>query len=349
MLWWSVGGSSGATCANSAAREGAKTVLLELNPGLGGTGTLGGVCAYWYGRYWAGFALRNSLLVDEVHKSINWPTSANTLNGKWNIEAKMYALLKDAQQSGAEVFFGSTTIAAVLGGNQVRGVVAATPYGPIAVLAKVTVDTTGDGDVPAFAGARFTYGAARDHYPMWYNLAEYSSPTVSEWHFAHTVDVTNIDDYTKAFLLSRRGGPKCFDHGNYIATRESRHILGDTVLSLTDLLRHREFPDVINLGAGQMDCHRRIASDWLRMGLLCPILPSEMPYRALLPQGLENILVSGKATSMAHDAMYNTRNQPEMENMGGSVGVAAAYAVRDGVSPRKVDLPKVQKRLVDVG
>ena len=48
-------------------------------------------------------------------------------------------------------------------------------------------------------------------------------------------------------------------------------------------------------------------------------------------------------------SMYNTRNQPEMENMGGSVGVAAAYAARAGVSPRKVDLPKVQKRLVDVG
>ena len=108
---------------------------------------------------------------------------------------------------------------------------------------------------------------------MWYNLAEYSSPTVSEWHFAHTVDVTNIDDYTNAFLISRRGGPRCFDHGNYIATRESRHILGDTVLSLTDLLRHRQFPDVINLGAGEMDCHRRIASDWLRMGLLCPYSP----------------------------------------------------------------------------
>ena len=343
------GGTSGATCGSSAARQGAKTVVLELNPGLGGTGTLGGVCAYWYGRYWAGFALRNSLLTDEIHKSINWPTSANTLNGKWNIEAKMYALLKDAQQSGAEVFFGSTTIAAVLSGNQVRGVVAATPYGPIAVLAKVTVDTTGDGDVPAFAGARFTFGAARDHYPMWYNIAEYTSPTESAWHFAHTVDVTNIEDYTNAFLISRRGGPRCFDHGNYIATRESRHILGDTVMSLTDLLRHRQYPDVINLGAGEMDCHRRIASDWLRMGLLCPILPSEMPYRSLLPQGLENILVSGKATSISHDAMYNTRNQPEMENMGGSVGVAAAYAARAGVSPRNVDLPKVQKRLVEVG
>jgi ribulose 1,5-bisphosphate synthetase/thiazole synthase len=342
-------GTSGATCANSAGREGAKTVVLELNPGLGGTATLGGVCAYWYGRYWSGFAIRNSNLVDEVHKSINWPTSANKLNGRWNIEAKMYALLKDAQRAGVDVFFGATTYATILRDNEVRGVVSATPYGPVAVLAKITIDATGDGDVAAFAGARFTFGAVRDHYPMWYNLAEYTTPTESRWHFAHTVDVTNVEDLTQAILIIRRGGPKCFDHGNYVATRESRHIIGDTIVTLTDMLRHTPFPDVINLGAGQMDCHRRIASDWLRAGLLVPILPTEMPYRAVLPQGLENILVVGKAVSLTHDAMYNNRNQPELENLGGAVGVAAAYAVRTSVSPRKVDLPKVQQRLTEVG
>jgi len=343
------GGTCGATCANSAGREGAKTILLELCPGLGGTGTVGGVCAYWHGRYWAGFAIRNANLVDEVHKSIHWPTSANELNGLWNIEAKMYALLKDAEHSGVELFFNTITIAAVLQDNQVRGVVTATPYGPMAVLSKITADTTGDGDVAAFAGAKFFYGAARDHYPMWFNLAQYLRPTESRWHFGHTVDVSNIDDYTRAILIGRRRGPKCHDHGNYIATRESRHVMGDVVLTLTDMLRHRAWRDVINLGAGQMDCHRRVASNWIRVGLLMPILPTEMPYRALLPRGLENILVGGKAFSGAHDVLYSLRNQPEMENLGGAMGVAAAYAIRDGVSARRVDLRKVQKRLTEVG
>lgn len=343
------GGTCGATCANSAGREGAKTVLLELCPGLGGTGTLGGVSAHWYGRYWAGFAIRNANLVDEVHKSIHWPASANKLNGAWNIEARMQALLTDARQSGVEVFFNTIAIAAVLQDNQVRGVVAATPYGPAAVLSKITADTTGDGDVAVFAGAKSFYGAARDHYPMWFNLAQYLQPTRSRWHFGHTVDVGNIDDYTRAILIGRRRGPACHDHGNYIATRESRHIVGDVVLTLTDLLRHREFPDVVNLGAGQMDCHRRVASNWIRVGLLMPILPTEMPYRALLPRGLDNILVGGKAFSGAHDVLYNLRNQPEMENLGGAMGVAAACAIRDGVSPRQVDLRKVQKRLTEVG
>jgi hypothetical protein len=74
-----------------------------------------------------------------------------------------------------------------------------------------------------------------------------------------------------------------------------------------------------------------------------------MPYRALLPRGLDNILIGGKAFSDDHDALFNLRNQPELENLGGAIGVAAAYAIRDGVSPRKVDLRKVQKRLTEVG
>ena len=343
------GGTSGATCANAAGREGAKTVLLELCAGLGGAGTVGGVSAYWYGRYWAGFCIRNAKLVDEVHKSINWPPHAYKLNGPWNVEAKMYAMLKDARESGVEVFFNTTTFAAVLQDSEVRGAVAATPYGPVAVLAKITADTTGDGDVAAFAGAKYFYGAARDRYPMWYNLAQFIEPAKSRWHFMHTVDVGNVDDYTRAILIGRRRGPTCHDHGCYIATRESRHIIGDVVVTLTDLLRHRQFPDVVNFGAGQMDCHRRIASDWIRIGLLFPILPTEMPYRALTPLGLDNILVAGKAFSGAHDALYSLRNQPELENLGGALGVAAACAVRDGVSARKVDLRKVQKRLTEVG
>lgn len=343
------GGTSGATCANSAGREGLKTVVLELAPGLGGTGTVGGVTAYWYGRYWAGFCIRNAKLVDEIHETVNWPLHANKLNGRWNKECKMYALLKDSLNSGVEVIFNTITFAAVLQDNKVCGVITATPYGPMSVLGKIIADTTGDGDVAAFAGAKYTFGAARDHYPMLFNLAIYTSPTASTWHFMHTVDVTNVEDYTRGVLLGRRRGPVAHDHGIYIATRESRHIIGDTVVSLTDMLQHRPFPDVINIGAGQMDCHRRIASDWIRMGLLMPILPTEMPLRAITPQGLENILVGGKAFSGKHDALYNMRNMPDLENLGGAMGVIAAHAIKEGVSPRMVDLPKVQKRLVEVG
>jgi flavin-dependent dehydrogenase len=343
------GGTCGATCASSASREGAKTIVLDLNSGLGGAGTIGGVYQYFFGRYWAGFALRNSRLVDDVHKSINWPQSSNTLNQSWNIEAKMWALLNDACESHVDVNFNTTVIAAVLNDRELRGVVAATPYGPMAILSQITVDTTGDGDVAAFAGAEFVYGPKNEHYPMYCYLAEFLEPTFLRLDFQNSVDVSNIDDYTRAILVGRRLGPKCHDHGTYLAPRESRHIIGDVVVNYSDILHQREFPDVINMGAGTMDIHGKVTTDWLRTGFISPIIPTEMPYRALLPQGLNNIIVAAKAYSGKHDTLFNLRNQPDMENLGGSVGVAAAYSVHDKVAPRNVDFPKVQQRLTQVG
>src|SRR5690606_29698049 len=61
------GGTSGATAAIVAGRSGASTSLVEMNPGLGGTGTYGGVHSYWFGRR-AGFAADLSGWVAEAHE-----------------------------------------------------------------------------------------------------------------------------------------------------------------------------------------------------------------------------------------------------------------------------------------
>ncbi|MDQ0915992.1 FAD-dependent oxidoreductase [Paenibacillus sp. V4I5] len=53
------GGSSGACASITAAGEDVNTLLVDMNPGLGGTGTLGGVDSYWFGRR-EGFAARQS-------------------------------------------------------------------------------------------------------------------------------------------------------------------------------------------------------------------------------------------------------------------------------------------------
>jgi len=336
------GGTSGATAAITSAREGMSTVLLELNPGLGGTGTLGGVDSYWFGRR-VGFSARVKQLVEDVHKSINYQ------GRKWNIEAKMHALLKEAERVSVEVFFNAVTIGTVVEGNRVRGVVVATKFGVFAVLAKVVIDATGDGDVAAFAGAKYVYGSARDHVVMWYSLAQFAKPGRNQNNFTSMVDVSNIEDYTRAILVGRRRGPDCHDHGVYIASRETRHIQGSIVLTLTDELRQKRWPDVVNIHYSNCDLKGKTASDWFRMGLIPPNLEIEIPYRALLPQGLENILVAGKAISAKHDALPAIRMQADLENLGGVVALAAAQAVREEVAPQRINIAKLQKRLVKMG
>ena len=78
------GGSSGASASITAGFEGMDTVLVELNPGLGGTGTYGGVDSYWFGRR-GGYAARIHEAVQQVQSSIGYR------GHKWNIEAKAFA------------------------------------------------------------------------------------------------------------------------------------------------------------------------------------------------------------------------------------------------------------------
>lgn len=339
------GGTSGATAAITSAREGMRTVLLELNPGLGGTGTLGGVDSHWFGRR-ISFSNCVKKLVDTEHKALNykegdWP--------RWNIEAKMHALLKEAKRVGVEVFFNTVTIGTVMQRNQVRGVVAAGKFGAFAVLAKVVIDATGDGDVAAFAGAKYTYGSSHDHVVMWYSLAQFAAPGRTQNNFTGMVDVSNIEDYTRAILAGRRRGPDCHDHGVYIASRETRHIQGDVVLTLTDELRQKQWEDVVNIHYSNCDLKGKCASDWFRIGLIPPNMETEIPYRALLPEGLENILIAGKAISARHDAFPAIRMQADLENLGGVVALAAAQAVKESVPPRQINLSKLQKRLIKIG
>lgn len=338
------GGTSGASAAIAAASEGVRTVVLEMNPGLGGTGTLGGVHSYWFGRR-VGFAGRVRQWVEAAHAALGLPAGRE----RWNIEAKMQALLEEADRAGVSVLFNALTFAAVVESNRVRGALAATRYGPVAALADAVIDATGDGDLAAFAGAPFVYGAGRDHTVMWYSLAQFVKPGWTQNNFTSMVDVGNVEDYTRAILAGRRRGGEIHEHGAYLATRESRHVLGDVVLDLTDQLRHRRWPDVVNVHFSNHDVKGQTTADWVRLGLIPPNLEVQVPYRALLPRGLEGLWVVGKAISATHDALPAIRMQADMENLGGAAGLAAALAVRQGCGAREIDLAALQRQLVEVG
>lgn len=343
------GGTSGATATAAAARERMRTLVLEMNPGLGGTGTIAGVDSYWFGRQ-VGFCERLKKRVQKAHASIRYAPPERENPPRWNVEAKMFALLDDADRSGAEVLFRTTAIGTLVErGNQVRGVVAASPYGWFAVLSKVVLDCTGDGDVAAFAGAEFVKMSAMDHLGMWYNFAQFTAPGRNSNHFTSSVDISDVEDCTRAVLAGRRRGTNCHDHGIYLAARETRHILGDALVTMTDIMRMRAWPDVANIHFSNSDMKGKTTSPWFLSGLIPPNFETEIPYRALLPKGIDNVLIAGKAFSTTHDALGGIRQQADLENLGAVIAIAAAMALARGVSPRHIDVAELQRRLVKEG
>ena len=109
------------------------------------------------------------------------------------------------------------------------------------------------------------------------------------------------------------------------------------------------FPYTINIAkSGTLDKHSEPIHPYLRINNY-PGGITSVPYRCLLPKGLDGILVIGLGMSATEDAMPAVRMQPDMQNQGYAVGLAAAMLAKNNSSTRDLNLPELQKRLVEKG
>jgi hypothetical protein len=128
-----------------------------------------------------------------------------------------------------------------------------------------------------------------------------------------------------------------------IGIRESRRIHGDYVLTRDDVLGARRFADEIALcGAPIEDHHAGGDTEWRYVAAAGVY---GLPYRCLLPQEVEGLLVAGRCFSSTHDAHASARSMATCMAMGQAAGTAAAMAVADGVTPREVDAGELRERL----
>ncbi len=176
------GGPAGSAAAASAARMGADTILVERYGHLGGMASGGFVLwidrmTDWTGRQViAGFA--NDLLdrmpeegllgpPDQLWGSTDpklvayWQDRNAAFNGMitWSpmVDPEMLKLtsLEVIKDRGVNLRLHSWGVATIQEGDEVRGVFVESKEGRHAILAKVIIDTTGDGDIFALAGAAF--------------------------------------------------------------------------------------------------------------------------------------------------------------------------------------------------
>lgn len=117
-----------------------------------------------------------------------------------------------------------------------------------------------------------------------------------------------------------------------IGVRETRHVFGDYWLTGDDLMAGRKFPDAIARGGYHLDVH---SPDHKGLETSQPPV-YEIPYRSLLPQGLENVLVAGRCISADHQAMSSTRVIPIAGATGEGSGRAAALSLEKDITLREL-------------
>ena len=130
-----------------------------------------------------------------------------------------------------------------------------------------------------------------------------------------------------------------------LGVRETRHILGEYTLTGRDSRGETRFEDSIAADNSALDIHDPKGGDVDFQSMP----PYEIPYRCLVPQGVEQLLVAGRCISADHEAHARSRNMPACMATGQAAGVAAAIAVEEGVSVRRVPLAKVQTALLEMG
>jgi glycine/D-amino acid oxidase-like deaminating enzyme len=264
----------------------------------------------------------------------------------------------------------------IMEGDAIKGVISQTKSGPQAALADVVIDCTGDADVALASGAPtisgnymittvFRLGSVDTDEAERYEQAEPKAaealnreaknilegswalwwlktplPGIVWCNCPHMTgyDGTSVEDLTAAdadgrkriaalveFARERLPGfaeSVVVDVAPQIGIRQTRMIEGEYVVTKADVRERRHFPDSVARGRDYYT-----------------------PYRALLPRGVEGLLVAGRHYSADPDAQKLSREIPPCMAMGEATGIAATMALERNLSVRDVDVAALQQKL----
>lgn len=147
------------------------------------------------------------------------------------------------------------------------------------------------------------------------------------------------------------GYENCFikSSGAVLGVRETRRILGDDTVTDAYVEQGLTSPDVVVHKAWFLIDIHNPAGGGQAEGFAQPAQPYDIPYGAMLPQGIEGLLTAGRCISGSHRAHASYRVMAICMAMGEAAGVAAALSSARLTTPRALGAAAVQQRLCERG
>jgi hypothetical protein len=416
------GGPAGIAASVSAARHGARTLLVERYGFLGGMGTAGGVTNFagLYGKREGEMTQLVHGVADDLLARIDALGGLNKpqdgMGGRIRVRSYDTSVYKCAADqllldAGVSLLFHAWAAAVVMDGPRIAALVVETKSGRQAIRANAFVDGSGDADVAAFAGVPFAVGdghgsglfpstmfrvghvdapralaavgefkaindlmaKARERDPKAYSFPREGAilrPQIDprEWR-ANVTQIRNaeggamngvdarqlsdgevegrrqISEYFR-FLKAEVPGfeqSAIVEIAPQVGIRETRRIEGLYALTGEDILASARFDDSIGINAWPMEMHAAGKIEWA--------FPrderrtyNQLPWRMLVPRGVDNLLVAGRCASMTHEGQSAARASGGCFVMGQAAGTAAA-ALGAG-SFGGIDVPALQRKLI---
>ncbi|SDC72106.1 FAD dependent oxidoreductase [Melghirimyces thermohalophilus] len=134
--------------------------------------------------------------------------------------------------------------------------------------------------------------------------------------------------------------------GAQIGIRETRRIVGQYTLTQEDVTAGRRFADVICRSGYPIDIHSP-SGNHVEVARVSGDGAFDIPYRSLVPQRIDNLLVAGRCLSASHEAIATSRLTPSAMGTGQAAGTAAALCLESGDRPADVDIWFLQEQLIE--
>lgn len=422
------GGPAGIMAACAAASNGGKVMLVESRGFVGGNLAIGlpilGFLSVQGDLIIRGYAEKFINRLRErgacgPHKPCKLHVSLTIINPD---EAKTVAL-EMLEEAGVKLKLYTMMTDVIVESDKVKGIITESKSGRQVILAKNTIDCTGDGDVAFKAGVECSKGDAEGgmqpptlmfsmkgvdiealrkaivENKEGYDMDIMPSEQFKEGHFItvglrgllkkatedgleipvlRTILITGLDNDQIWVNMTRVNGVDSTDADShtygeetarkqvyqvekylkkyvagfenaYINTitpfmgiRESRVMKGKYVVTGEDLLSDSRFEDAIAVGSYPVDIHHAKGGD-------CTLLYCkdcyDLPYRALLPEKINNLLVAGRCASMNHEAMAATRVMSTCMALGHAAGTAARMAGEKNLTPAELNVEELRGQL----
>jgi FAD dependent oxidoreductase len=407
------GGPAGLCAAIAAARNGARVILAERYGHLGGLASGGEVIvlddmADLHEKTVGGLCDEIVERLDDLGGAVYPPVEDQFVSseaawarwGRWGLqdnyartrpktityavsfdpEALKYVALEMLQSARVELRLHTTFVDALVEDGAINGGIFETKSGREAILARIVIDASGDGDVFARAGAAFEVGT----YIMTvvHRYANVDVERAIEWERTEPELAERLNREIKAiyggawdywWLRTTIDGvvwcncphipnlnALCVEDQTYVEHEARRRIfraLDFARANLPGFERAQLVDTAPQLGVRQTRLLRGqyvltkqdvLSGRWFedRIGRGRDYY---YPYRTLLPRGVDNLLVAGRCFSATSEAQKMSREIPPMMVVGQAAGTAAALAFVERISPRQVSIGDLQDRLRDHG
>jgi ribulose 1,5-bisphosphate synthetase/thiazole synthase len=376
------GGPAGTAAAIASSRAGAETYLVERYNHLGGLWT-GGLVLPLLSTHAIDRRKRQRQVIfgigGEMSKRLtDLGMSIHEVNPVVDPEAAKYVLDEMIREAGVKMLYHAWASNVIMEENAIKGVFIESKSGRMAILAKVVIDCTGDGDLFHLAGEKYDvmkYAIGLVHRLGNVDQIDKGRPGFVERNIGgptpikgvnwvnmwgkeeqDALDVVNLSELQMEYrrkiwesvqeIRKTPGYEDVFllDTASQLGVRMSRILDGEYRLTLEDTMTYRSFDDVIG-----------ISGAWTTMLYRGRKIPAserplwQIPYRSLIPKNTENLLVAGRCFCFERELVEDTRIIGTCLVTGQGAGAAAGLAVREGKAPRDIDRRKLKDLLKEQG